>query len=80
MQNEANEEPLKDPLAATIAAEVSADDKDSALPEQQGAADSPSQGSSDTPIQPQDAVNTGSQHLLKVASIVTTVSYCPTFC
>ncbi len=56
LQEEADSETLKDPLAATIAAEVSADD----------ALQAEGQGSSGSPIQPQETVDTGSQHVLKV--------------
>lgn len=48
-------EALKDPLAATIAAEVAADD----------ASQAEGQGTSDSPIQPQDTVDTGTQHVIK---------------
>ena len=58
-QEEADSEALKDPLAATIAAEVSADD----------AAQAEGQGSSNSPIQPHETVNTGSQHVLKVLGV-----------
>lgn len=56
-QDEARAEALQDPLAATIAAEVSADD----------ATEATGQGGSSGPIQPQETVNTGSQHVLKVS-------------
>ena len=73
MQEAADADITADPLAANTAAEVSADDDASAVEEaeEQDLEEEPSvvsEAATDSPIQPDQTVDTGSQHVVKVRS------------
>ena len=76
MQDAAESDVVTDPLAANIAAEVAADDDDAAAAaqdteeeEEAEVSSGSSQGTSaDGVIQPDQTVDTGSQHVLKVST------------